>query len=563
MTRLPKPFSGKARGGFVRLVLLAIGQAIAAGVTAWATRELFIVLSDRGSDIPTAALATVAIGGLLFAGLRWLERIVAERIGQKYAASVRERIFKRVARMSVTELGRYRSGGLTLRFVGDLAALRNWVSRGLTRLLSSAIVITVVSAVMFAINVPVAMTVVGVVILGLASILIAGPRLYQVHATLRRRRSRLAADIAERLPHGPELAILGRYPKERRRLRRSSRRLVDAAVARQRRSGLVRTVPDIVQSVAAASILGIAVYLKLSAADAAAALAALGLLVSPIRDLAGVHDRYAAFGIAKARCERLLGSKPARRVRTPKNVLQSPEARKGPPELRFDSVSSLRIRALTGVVRPGRKIGVTGPNGSGKSTLLRLAAGLDKPGKGRVLIDGDMPNEMEIERFAQNVLFCGARSPIVSGSMRRALTFGCRTRPDDSKIVDAARRTGLGSTLKRIGGLNGRVVENAANLSSGEVQRILLARYALTDASLVVLDEPDDRLDFAGRRFLAEMLADSGATTLVASQQWSTLALMDEIWFLDEGRVIEIGPPDQLLSEAGPTASRFAQQKPA
>ena len=558
MSKFPRPFSGSARTDLFVLVSLAVGQAVAAGIMTFATRNVFISLSTGPTVMPLVSLCAIALGGICFAFLRWIERIVAERTGQEFAAIVREKIFTQIARMSLSDLKRFRSGGITLRFVGDLASLRNWVSRGYSKLLSASIVVTSVLLVLFLLNPIIAISISIVMLISIVIMFLLGTHLSSTHLALRQQRSKLAMNITERLPQAPELALLGRFRLEYKRLKEQSQKVVDAAVHRQHRTGLLRSVPDLMQALTAAIVLTQATYLQLSTADTAAALAALGLLVSPIRDLAGVYDKYAAFNVAKSRCERILQTRRVRQAtrRTPISI--KPNNAPLLPSLRFEKVSFQCLRDLDMCINSGKKIGITGPSGSGKSTLLLLASGLEVPKNGQIQIGTNTFQSMS--NYKEALYYSGDRAPIVAGSLRRALTLGCQKRPDDKRIISIANQVGLDTTLQRLGGLNGRVSENASNLASGEMSKLLLARYALSDAAFLVLDEPDNNLDFLTRRFLNDHLIQSTGTTLIASQYWQTLRQMDEIWYLDEGRIIESGAPEALLMRNGPTSIQFREQ---
>lgn len=155
------------------------------------------------------------------------------------------------------------------------------------------------------------------------------------------------------------------------------------------------------------------------------------------------------------------------------------------------------------------------------------------------------------------IALVGARSPILAGSLRRALTMGAARRTDDAAILEQAEAFGLKDVIERLGGLDGRVAEAGRNLSSGEVRRVLLTRAALSESRLVLLDEPDDSLDVDGPALVEQLTRQCDATTLVITHNPLLAWRMDQLWFIDRGRIIEAGPPGELLAGCGPTVRFF------
>ncbi len=531
MSGLPA-IAAEGRGRRVAVVaILALGQAVGAGVAAVAIRDAFAALAEVKPGLPVFSLALIAASGLAIALLRWNERVAAEQLSQDFAAALRLDLFGHIARLPVNELTKRRTGGLSLRFVGDLTAVRSWVSRGLTRLLSAAIVIPVVGAILFHINAHLALAALLPVGLGLVVVGATGPALLQAHSQLRRRRARLAADVTERLPHAAELRLLGRLRQERKQIEQRTLAMVAAVLHRQRRSSLIRVVPDVTAGLATALILGVALTGSIPGAEAAGTLAALGMLIQKMRELGSVWDRYCAWRAARARCLALLAVPPL-----PKSGSSARSQSDQSVGIRvcLTNVSHHGLNRINAVAEPGKKIGITGPNGAGKSALLRLVAGAERPLRGRVALD-HLSATTWVGGVEKRIVYTGASSPILAGSLRRALTMGAKPRPNDAETESAARGFGLGPVLKRLGGLDGRVAENGRNLSAGEVRRILLTRAALTRADLLLLDDLDYAMDRKGSALIRKLIHSNKATVLAVSHNTKQLRSMDQIWNLERG----------------------------
>ncbi len=555
MSAMP-PVLGNGRAwGIATIVGLALGQAASAGIAAFATRDVFAAFRDDSSAVPFVALALVACSGLSIAILRYRERVVAERVGQDYVGALRITLFKHLSQVSARDIAQRRSGALSLRFVGDLAAVRNWVSLGLARMISSLIVLPLATLALFLLNPVLGAAAAGPIALGMIAMGVAGPRLGPAHRRLRSRRARLAADMSERVPHAPELRLLGRVTTETRLILKRTENLIDAALERVRGTALLRAIPDAVAGIAAALVFLAALTSDTTGAEAAGALAAVALMIQPLRDLASVWDRHRGWKVAREKCANLLCV--PRLARRSGNA--APELENIPQSLSFNGAGAGALSPIDATVPPGRKIALVGPNGAGKSTLLSLAAGLEQPEQGEVLLAGRRTIELSASERRRLISFVGTRSPILAGSLRRALTMGVDGRCDDEVVLRRAESFGLGNVIERLGGLSGKVAEAGRNLSAGEIRRVLLTRAALSGSSLMLLDEPDDALDQHGPALVERLVFDSPATALVITHNKAIAARMDEVWVIEDGQLMAKGPPAAVLPTLGRSVAATAQ----
>lgn len=558
MSRLP-PIGGEGRGrAIAEVALLAVGQAAAAGVAAFATRDIFRTLGSDNADMPTAPLLALALSGLAIAGLRIGERVLAERVGQSYAAALRVRLFRHISRLPARKVADRRAGTLALRFVGDLQSVRGWISKGLARLISAAVVIPLTTAVLFLLDPVLGAAAALPIVLGLAVMAIAASGLEPAHRRLRERCARLAADMSERLPHAPELRLLGRLKIECAQLAKRTEALTEAAVARARRAAILQGVPDVLAATAAASLLLAAWRTGAAPAEAAGSLAALGLLINPIRSLAGVSNRRRAWVVARDKCRELLATAPMGSSRLDETVDM-----RGAAGLVFDRMRMGPGTAFAIAAKPGEKVAIVGPNGAGKSTLLALAAGLEAPAEGRITFAGRDVRGLTRDERVRKIAFVGPRSPILKGTLRRALTMGCAAVPGDADIERAAGKVGLAPVLERLGGLDGTVREGGRNLSAGEARRVLLTRALLAQTDLLLLDEPDDALDPSAADWLHGLLRRRTATTLVITHDVELARRMDTIWYVEGHAVVASGAPADLLLADGPVAQFFRLNRAA
>ena len=182
-----------------------------------------------------------------------------------------------------------------------------------------------------------------------------------------------------------------------------------------------------------------------------------------------------------------------------------------------DGVEALRGISLE--IPAGALAVIQGPNGSGKSTLLSLILRLFKPDQGEILIDGEPIDSFELESYRSRFAYVPQRVQLFAGTVRENIAYG---RPDatDEQIEAAARAALLDDVVLRLpGGYDAVLGENGATLSGGEGRRLMLARAALRDARVVLLDEPLAGLDPEAREVVAEAIQrlSSDRTVLVVT----------------------------------------------
>jgi ABC-type multidrug transport system fused ATPase/permease subunit len=467
---------GRARR-IAAVAALAVGQAMAAGMAAFATRDVFGAL-HAGGALPAPALAAIALAGGIIAGARIAERSIAERVGGEYAAALRETLFLHAARLPPSVVARRSRGGLALRFVGDLAAVRGWVARGLARLVSTAITLPASLLVIALLDWRLTLGAALPLGLGLGGLALLRHPLHGAHRRLRRIRGRLAVEATERLAHGAALRLVGRVAAERARLASRSRKLTDAAITHARLAGAVRAVPDLVGGVAAASILATAAMTGMSPGVAAGALAALALAIQPLRDLATVQDRHEAWRVAVARIDRALGA-PALRPRS--KARRAPDRTK--PALSVETSTEANGMPPSLVVDLGG-IAVIETATDDPSTLLLAAAGIEPAAGARIRVFGCPPHAVP----TGTVSYVGPASPIIRGSLRRNLLLGLPGGQDDDRLLTIIERVGLADLAARLGGLDGAIAEGGRNLGRRDAARLLVARAILGDARLMLID---------------------------------------------------------------------------
>ena len=247
--------------------------------------------------------------------------------------------------------------------------------------------------------------------------------------------------------------------------------------------------------------------------------------------------------------------------------MSAPAPSSGPPtlELRAVEVSHGRRRVLHALsldARPGELLVVVGPSGSGKTTMLRAAAGLEPVDTGRVLLDGDditdlAPGQRDLAMvFADLALLphLDVAANIGFGELAR----GARRRHVRARVTEVAADFGIADLLGR----------RVTRLSGGEQQRVALARAALRRPSAYLLDEPLSHLDPVLReeaRSQVQVLRSrvGAPVVLVTHDPHEALAMADRVAVLREGRIVQVGTPEQVYETPADTfVARFVGPLP-
>src|SRR5262245_31982923 len=211
--------------------------------------------------------------------------------------------------------------------------------------------------------------------------------------------------------------------------------------------------------------------------------------------------------------------------------------------------------ALHGVsldIEPGELVALLGPSGSGKTTLLRILAGLDVPTSGRVLFDGDDALKLTVQQRNVGLVF-QSYALFRHMNVLDNIGFGLRVRPRSRRPARAAIKKRALELLDLVQ-LSGLEKRYPSQLSGGQRQRVAFARALAIEPRLLLLDEPFGALDAKVRRDLRRWLREihdkTGHTTVfVTHDQEEALELADRIVVMSEGKIEQIGTPDEIYDK--------------
>ncbi len=201
-------------------------------------------------------------------------------------------------------------------------------------------------------------------------------------------------------------------------------------------------------------------------------------------------------------------------------------------------------------VPAGTTIAVIGASGSGKSTLMSLILGFHRPSSGRILLDGRDMNSLDLRSYRQHLAVVSQETLLFPGTVRENVLYGAPNVTEEKLRQALVEAHAWEFVAKLPKGVDTTVGERGSTLSGGQRQRLAIARALVRNPRVLILDEATSALDSSSEALVQEALTKlmKGRTTFIVAHRLSTTRKADLMVAMEAGRVVEIGPPEQVLA---------------
>jgi ATP-binding cassette subfamily B protein len=516
-----------------------------------------------------AVVAAMALAYLVFIVITSVAQRFQVRVTGRLAAWVmndlRVKVFAHLQRLSLGFFTEEKAGVVMSRMTSDIENLQQLLQDGLSQLAIQALTMVVITVILFTTDVRLAAITVVLIIPALVAASLwfkrASERGYD---RVRDGIANVLADLSESL-HG--VRIVTAHNRQRHNVihhRNVVGEYRDANNYTAHVNALYGPGTQLLGVIGQAVLLAIGGQMVLHHTLSIGALVAFFLYLNrffqPIQLLVQQYNTYQQ-GQASVNKLRDL-------VDTEVTVPEAPTAIALPPiegEIVFEQVSFAYdpgppvIEDVNLTVAPGETVAFVGPTGAGKSTLAKLVTRFYDPTAGRVLIDGHDLREVTLHSLRSQLGVVPQEPFLFAGTIGDNIAFARPTAPDE-QIHEAVDRVGLTDVIERMPeGLATVVHERGQTLSSGERQLIALARAFLAHPRVLVLDEATSNLDLQSETKIETALDAllENRTAILIAHRLSTARRADRIVVVDGGRIVEVGPHDELVAAGGRYAEMF------
>ncbi|MDB5358632.1 MAG: transporter ATP-binding protein [Phycisphaerales bacterium] len=580
-----RPYWGMIALGMLMLLLSVPGELFPALVWKYVTDDLIL----RGHSRPTPILGTLfSFGGrlvspvhLLFSSLIWLFFVyetgeilgtastnVMNRVAQKFIFVFRNRVYHKLQSQSLGYLQRQRQGDLISRAMGDVDELQSFVVNGIDQIIGEGIVwvATVVLLMMMDWRVTTA---------SLAPLLIVyvllryfNQRIKSIYTGARERLADVTTRLQENLSGVVVIKIFGREKQEAQRFYDATegyyRQQVKAINARSFFFSPSRSVGFFSNIL----MLGMGAFLILTGGPKEtftvgkllAFRAYWWRLYGPVQTLARVNDMVQRAAAAGRRVFEILDA--------PDEMPDAPDARplpqaRGEMELSHVSFrypgevggpqSPIVLQDISLHIEPGQTVALCGPSGSGKSTILNLLLRFYDPASGQVTLDGQDLRSIQRDSFRRHFALVQQETFLFNDSILDNIRYG-HPEATMEQVVAAAKAANVHGFISKLpSGYETKVGERGVRLSGGQKQRLSIARAFLANPTLLLLDEPTSSVEPDSEATIIAALDRlmAGRTTVLTSHRPSLINQADMVYVIQDGRVTEQGPPDELARASG------------
>ena len=538
-----------------------VAQLRASGQTQLADLYSSMTLTP-GEGVDYAAIANMllllAAVYLISAVFQWLQQSLTVTMSQRVVYGLRGDVDRKLARLPLSYFDSHSRGDILSRVTNDIDNIANTLQQSLTQIVTSALTVVGVLAMMFWINWLLATISLLTVPLSVVITMFIAERSQKQFAIQWERTGTLNGHVEETHTGRTIVKVFGHEKDAAETFDEENDKLFEASFKAQFISGIIQPALAIVGNlnyVAIAVVGGVQVASgTLSLGDVQAFIQYSRQFSWPIMQLASiVNVMQSAVASAERVFELLDETEESADPVTPVVVEHAEGAIKlTDVSFRYKADTPL-IEDLDLTVRPGQTVAIVGPTGAGKTTLVNLLLRFYEIDKGAILVDGVDTRDMSRDGLRRLFGMVLQDAWLFSGTIRENIAYG-REEATEAEIVAASEAAHVDHFVRTLPeGYDTVLDDDATNVSAGEKQLLTIARAFLVDPQILILDEAtssvDTRTEVLIQKAMARLM--HGRTSFVIAHRLSTIRGADVILVMDHGRIVEKGTHAELLAAHG------------
>ncbi|MCH1472941.1 MAG: ABC transporter ATP-binding protein/permease [Bacteroidia bacterium] len=473
-------------------------------------------------------------------------------------SQLRAQVQKKLLTLPVSFFDNHKSGALVSRVMSDVEGVRNLVGTGLVQLIGGSI--TSVVALFFLIKINSSMTL--FVLLPVLIFAFIALKAFGYIRPIFRDRGKINAEVTGRLTETLNgvrvIKGFNAEDQENKTFEKGVEKLYLNVKKSLTATALMTSSSTFLLGLASAGIMGIGGYFimddKMTNGDFVSFTLFLGFMIAPIVQMSNIGSQLTEALAGLDRTQELMNHDEEDNPEVRKQVINTIKG-----DVKFNSVSfnyegsKEVLHDISFEAKAGTVTALVGSSGSGKSTIAGLAATFLTPKKGEITVDGSDLSKINLSSYRQHLGVVLQDDFLFEGTIRENILFP-RPLASSEELSKAVKAAYVHEFTDRFeAGLNTVIGERGVKLSGGQRQRIAIARALLANPKIILLDEATSNLDNESERYIQKSLEIlmKNRTTFVIAHRLSTIQQADQILVIEEGRIVEQGKHEQLLSQKG------------
>jgi ATP-binding cassette subfamily B protein/subfamily B ATP-binding cassette protein MsbA len=522
------------------------------------------VLLNAGLD-PASRLARLHLTGALFVGVVVFSRLIGalkdyrqRLVNVRVMLSLRRSLFERLLHLPLPKLWEMKTGGILSRLTGDVDTTTGLLQLAIMSPAVSIIRLVVAVVLLLTLNWRLALTALAIIPGVMLLSLTFAKRIRPIYRSLRKDVEQIDGRVGETFSGIRVVRAFGREMRELLDYMLGRHTVLRKEMFAQRREMVLWTSWGLLLGAVNVVIVWYGGYLNIvsraSIGDIMAFQWYTFLLLNPVWNIVNSFSELQRSLAAMERVFEVLGmddDKPDK-----PGACDAPQVVR---EIQFENVEfeyregQPVVRDFNVVVPGGTVIALVGRSGAGKTTVTDLVARFHDPTRGRLLLNNSDIRDFRLSTYRDLLAIVQQDVFLFDGSVRDNIAYG-RHDATDAEVEDAARRANAHEFIVKLPGQYETFIgERGVKLSGGQQQRLAIARAILASPQILILDEATSNLDTESEQLIQASMATllAGRTTFVIAHRLSTVRRADLILLMEEGRVIERGNHEQLMSARG------------